>query len=238
MTVKIPKKIGHRGAAGHAPENTLAGIRKAADLGACWVEFDVMLSQDGIPILMHDNTLNRTTNGKGPISAQTLNVLRTLDAGSWFNERFAGEPIPTLAETLRLAEMLGLGCNVEIKPSPETSEETAKAVIEVVNSFQRPFSIIMSSFSETVIEMLHTYLFDTPRGLLVNKIPEDWRSKLQKWDCFSLHCNHKHLSQEQAKTIKSANYHLLCYTVNEPESAASLFNWGVDAIFSDYPDRV
>ena len=238
MAVKIPKKIGHRGAAGHAPENTLASIRKAANLGARWVEFDVMLSHDGIPILMHDNTLNRTTNGKGPISAQSLNDLRTLDAGSWFDESFADEPIPTLAETLLLAEALGLGCNVEIKPAPETSEETAKAVIEVVNSSQIPFSIIMSSFSETVIGTLHKYLFDTPRGLLVNKVPEDWHSKLQKWDCFSLHCNHKYLSQDQAKSIKSADYHLLCYTVNDPERAALLFNWGVDAIFSDYPDRV
>ena len=152
MAVKIPEKIGHRGAAGHAPENTLASIRKAANLGARWVEFDVMLSHDGIPILMHDNTLNRTTNGKGPISAQSLNDLRTLDAGSWFDKSFADEPIPTLAETLLLAEALGLGCNVEIKPAPETSEETAKAVIEVVNSSQIPFSIIMSSFRKPLLE--------------------------------------------------------------------------------------
>lgn len=238
MAITLPKVIGHRGAAGYAPENTLASIRKAADLGARWVEFDVMLSQDEVPILMHDDTLNRTTNDQGPISEKTSSDLKTLDAGSWFDESFAGERVPTLVEALTLAELLGIGCNVEVKPAPGNNEKIASAVAEVINKSKRSVSILVSSFSEAVIASLHRDFSDMPRGLLVDKIPDDWRSRLQKWDFFSLNCDYKHLNQEQADAIKGAGYQLLCYTVNEPESAASLFNWGVDAIFSDYPDRV
>lgn len=238
MTITIPKVIGHRGAAGYAPENTLASIRKAAELGARWVEFDVMLSQDEVPILMHDDTLNRTTNDQGPTSKKTLSDLKKLDAGSWFDESFVGEAVPTLKEALALTDLLGIGCNVEVKPMPGNHAQIASAVTEVINGSKTSVAILISSFSGAVIESLYRDLSETPRALLVEKIPDDWLSKLQKWDCVSLNCNHKHLTQEQAKTIKRAGYQLLCYTVNEPKSAASLFGWGVDTIFSDYPDRV
>jgi len=238
MAIALPKVIGHRGAAGYAPENTLASIRKAADLGARWVEFDVMLSQDGVPILMHNDTLNRTTNGNGPISAQTLSDLKALDAGSWFDESFADEPIPTLKETIVLAESLGLGCNVEVKPTKGTNEQTAGTIAKEIKAHTAKIPLLLSSFSEITIATLHRDLPDIPRGLLVNGIPDDWPSKLQQWDCFSLNCNHKHLSQEQAGAIKAAGYQLLCYTVNEPKRAATLFGWGIDAVFSDFPDRI
>ena len=121
---------------------------------------------------------------------------------------------------------------------PGNHAQIASAVTEVIKGSKTSVAILISSFSEMVIESLYTDLSETPRALLVEKIPDDWRSKLQKWDCVSVNCNHKHLTQEQATTIKRAGYQLLCYTVNEPESAASLFGWGVDTIFSDYPDRV
>ena len=94
--IRIPRVVGHRGAAGHAPENTLAGLRKAVELGATWVEFDVVLTGDGVPVLLHDDTLERTTNGRGSIAETALADVRSLDAGSWFSERFAGERVPTL----------------------------------------------------------------------------------------------------------------------------------------------
>ena len=109
--------IGHRGAAARAPENTLAGLREAHELGARWVEFDVMLSRDGVPVLIHDETLQRTTDGRGAVARHTAAEIRPLDAGAWFAPEFAGERVPTLEEAVALLLELGLHANVEIKPA-------------------------------------------------------------------------------------------------------------------------
>ena len=108
--------IGHRGAAGAAPENTLASIKKARELGATWIEFDVKLTKDSHAILFHDDRLERTTDGQGAVAATTLPEMRRLDAGSWFDAAFRGEPVPTFEQALALCAELGLGVNVEIKP--------------------------------------------------------------------------------------------------------------------------
>src|SRR4029077_10733853 len=111
----LPPVIGHPGAAAHAHENTLAGLRAARALGCGWVEFDVRLTGDGALVLCHDPRLDRTTDGKGWVSARTLTAIRQCDAGSWFAPSFAGERVPTLDEALVLAAELDLGANVEIK---------------------------------------------------------------------------------------------------------------------------
>src|SRR6185437_12837650 len=113
----LPSVIGHRGAASSAPENTLGGMRRAHALGIRWVEFDVRLSGDGHCILLHDDAVDRTTDGTGEAAALDFAALRRLDAGSWFSPDFAGERIPTLEETVALLGVLGLGANVEIKPA-------------------------------------------------------------------------------------------------------------------------
>ena len=115
-TPALPRVIGHRGAAAAAPENTLVSLQKAKELGASWVEFDVKLTRDGVPILMHDERLERTTDGRGEVALTTLNDLQKLDAGGWFGPAFRGEPVPTLEAALALCAELGLGINVEIKP--------------------------------------------------------------------------------------------------------------------------
>ena len=120
--------IGHRGAAARAPENTLAGLRKAKALGADWVEFDVMLSGDGVPVLIHDETLQRTTDGRGGSRATRRPRSRVLDAGAWFGPAFTGERIPTLTEAVSLLLELGLNANVEIKPSTGEAEATGEVV--------------------------------------------------------------------------------------------------------------
>src|SRR5271154_6533668 len=111
----LPCVIGHRGAAASAPENTLAGLRRAKALGRSWVEFDVRLPGDGALVLCHDPRLDRTTSGSGLVSATSLAAIRELDAGSWFDPSFAGERVPTLDEVLSLASELDLGANIEIK---------------------------------------------------------------------------------------------------------------------------
>ena len=105
--------IGHRGAAGCAPENTLASFRKAREQGAAWVEFDVMLSRDEVPVLIHDETLERTTNGRGRVNQLTAAELQSLDAGCRFGPEFVGEPIPTLEAAVAVLLELGLGANLQ-----------------------------------------------------------------------------------------------------------------------------
>src|SRR5204863_4134011 len=128
----LPPIIGHRGAAAHAPENTLAGLRRAKALGCSWVEFDVRLTADNQPVLLHDNRLERTTDGRGRVSAMSLAAVRRHDAGQWFHSSFSGERVPTLEEALMLLAELGLGANVELKAARGKEAVTGAVVAEVL----------------------------------------------------------------------------------------------------------
>ncbi len=236
----FPKVIGHRGAAGLAPENTLAGIRRAAELGVGWVEVDVMLCRDGEAVLIHDEHLERTTDGTGRVVEHDLAALRQLDAGRWFGAAFAGERIPTLNEAIRLIAALGLGVNLEIKPSAGF-ERTTGATVAGIADRDRPRDLpppLLSSFSATALAAAREVAPDLPRALIVRRVPRDWRAALERLGCAGLHCNHRRLTPELARAVREAGYHLLCYTVNEPERARELYGWGVEAVFSDYPDRL
>src|SRR3989338_4007474 len=126
----IPKVIGHRGAKAYAPENTLASIHAAADLGIEWVEIDVKLTKDGVPVIFHDEELNRCTNGSGLVAETDFKTIGELDAGLWFGDSFLGEKIPTLEEALNVIIDRGLGVNLEIKPCPGREVETAEVMLD------------------------------------------------------------------------------------------------------------
>jgi glycerophosphoryl diester phosphodiesterase len=130
VTLKLPRIIGHRGACGYAPENTLESIRTAADLGIKWVELDVKLTKDGVPVIFHDETLDRTTNGHGNVAETFYADLQNLEAGSWYSDGFAGIKIPTLEEAAELLIDLGLGLNLELKPCPGREKETAEIALD------------------------------------------------------------------------------------------------------------
>ena len=147
LMLHLPPVIGHRGAAAHAPENTPAGFRAAKALGCGWVEFDVRLTADGVPVVCHDDRLDRTTDGRGRISKMPLVVLREMDAGRWFGAAFAGERIPTLEDTLLLCRELDLGANVEIKAERGRGPATASAVSAVLSRFAHKLPpVLVSSF--------------------------------------------------------------------------------------------
>src|SRR5437867_11693182 len=129
---RLPSIIGHRGAADYAPENTLEGIREAARRGARWVEFDTKLTGDGVVILMHDDTLDRTTNGRGAVAGTAFHDIGLLDAGSWFGPAWRGVRVPRLADVLALLVELDMQANIEIKPCTGREVETAQAVVEDV----------------------------------------------------------------------------------------------------------
>ena len=141
MTLKIPKIIGHRGAAGYAPENTLDSIKTAAEMGFDWVEFDVKLTKDSVPILFHDETLDRTTNGHGKVADTTFEEIRELEAGSWFSDGFAGVQVPSLEETIEVLIDLNMAVNMEIKPCPNRDKETAEMAIPCLHRRQLQVSL-------------------------------------------------------------------------------------------------
>lgn len=217
----------------------MAGLQLAARLGFHAVEFDVMLSAEGVPLLIHDETLERTTDGSGRVAETPLARLCRLDAGLWHHRAFAGERLPTLQQTLEACRNLGLAANIEIKPSAGFEAETGAAVARLIESSGQGWQdvpLLFSSFSELALAAAREVAPALPRALLVEAIPTDWLARLQRLECFALHCAARHLQPEQVAEISTAGYPLACYTVNRPEDAERLFASGVAAIFTDRLD--
>ena len=245
-----PKIIAHRGGGALAPENTLAAMRCALVHGFRAVEFDVMLSADSIPILMHDPEFGRTVAGSGKVSESTAGALGAMDAGSWFGAAFAGEPVPTFEQVVNFCKANRIWMNVEIKPAPGFEVETGRVVAERT---RRLFSTeiagheggadaaslpLFSSFSMDALAAARTASPEIARGVLVDVIPPDWLDQLRALDAVALHTNHKYLLPEKARAIKQAGYGLLCYTVNTQARAIEILGWGVDALCTDRIDLI
>lgn len=235
-----PRAVAHRGGGRLAPENTLAAIRCGAEHGFRGVEFDVMLAGDGTPVLIHDDTLRRTTNGRGQVARTPYEELAKLDAGGWHGARFRGERIPTFAEAARLCRELGLWANVEIKPAPgyerRTGEAVAAAALELWHGARQP--PVLSSFSTVALAAAGAAAPDLPRGLLLGRIPPHWRELMRDLDCVAMHCNHRALGRHLGMEIHAAGYAILAWTVNDRRAARKLLSWGVDCLVTDALDRV
>jgi glycerophosphoryl diester phosphodiesterase len=237
---RLPRIIGHRGAAAYAPENTLEGIREAARRGARWVEFDAKLTGDGVVILMHDDTLDRTTNGRGPVARTNLSKIELLDAGSWFGAAWRDVRVPSLADALALLVEMDMQANIEIKPCPGREIETAQAVTEVVRGCwpaDRPWPLL-SSFSRASLSKARAAAPDVPRALLIWEFAADWAAAAATLGCISIHCADQHLTPPWADEIRKAGFALAVYTVNDPRRALELEGWGVQCLFTDRPDVI
>ena len=237
-TLSVPFVIGHRGAAGLAPENTLAAVRRAKAEGATWVEFDVMLSADKVAMLFHDDKLDRTTNGRGVMAKKTADALQTLDAGASFDLAFKGEPIPTLIETFAVLAAEGLGANIEIKPARGadiiTAEVTSRLITEAWPKTLPP--PVVSSFSRTAMEVARDLIPGTPRAMLFGKLPKNWRAVVDALTCGAVHMSQKHITPDLVAEVRTAGFPLRVYTVNDPKRADMLDAMGVTSIFTDRPD--
>ncbi|HKF73442.1 MAG TPA: glycerophosphodiester phosphodiesterase [Stellaceae bacterium] len=236
----LPRVIGHRGACGLAPENTVASFCKAAELGVRWVEFDVHLSADGVPVVIHDDTVNRTTSGRGRVASLTLAELRALDAGTWFQPRFHGERVPTLEEIVALLGKLGLGAVVEIKPSPGAEATTAEATVRLLlklwpDHLPPP---MVSSFEVEALERAHDVAPGIARALLVGRVRDGWEQEIDRLGCTALHADQDRLDATTVASVSHAGLPLFAYTVNDTARAADLFKWGVAAVFTDRPDLI
>ncbi|OYQ35899.1 glycerophosphodiester phosphodiesterase [Niveispirillum lacus] len=237
MSLSIPRLIGHRGAARHAPENTLSGMRVGALQGALWVEVDVKITRDGVPILMHDDDLDRTTTGHGPVAAMDFADIRRLDAGSWFAAEFRGEPVPTLAEAIQAAQLLDINLNLEIKPCPGREEQTAGIALSMALNLwptDRPPPLI-SSFSIEALSMAKVVAPQWPRGFLMDEEPADWADIADRLQAATINIDAKKQTAESIQAFRATGRPILAYTVNDADQARQLFQWGVAGLFTDTP---
>ncbi|GGP23915.1 glycerophosphodiester phosphodiesterase [Silvimonas iriomotensis] len=235
-----PFLFAHRGGGRLAPENTLAGMMKATECGYRAVEFDVKLTADNVCVLLHDDTLERTSDGHGPMAQKRFADLQDVDAGSWKGEEFAGEPIPAFSDVGLYCVRNRLMANVEIKPCPGREVDTGKLVARDAALLWQGEDVppLLSSFSYEALEAAVAAAPWLPVGWLVDHWHDDWAERLQKLEAVSLHCNHKILTAARVKAVREAGYHVLAYTVNDPERARELQGWGVSGVFTDALDAM
>lgn len=229
----------HRGLSSVAPENTLAAIQKAIELGAKSIEIDVQISKDGVPIVFHDFTVNRCTNGQGLVQDIEYSELAKLDAGLWFSDEFENEKIPTLAEVLILIRQNGITLNIELKVQNEAHIlALCKQVVEVIEASKiTTGQLVFSSFEHQALLLLKRLKPSIRRSQLWEKIPDNALQMLDDIYAFSVNCDYRFLRQEQALIIKQAGYQLHCYTVNDPLFIEPLRPLHVDNIITDWPQR-
>jgi glycerophosphoryl diester phosphodiesterase len=210
-------------------------MREAARQGAGGVEFDAKLTSDGVVILMHDDTLERTTNGRGRVADTPAAAIAALDAGAWRGPRWAGARVPTLKATLRLCVELGLYPNIEIKPCSGREAETTRGVIDVVRAVwpaHRPPPLLSSFALDSVVEA-RDMAPDLPRGLLVEEVPQEWREQTRALGCASLHVAREYVTAALVPALHEPGLACVVYTVNDAAEAQRLLAWGIDAIITD-----
>jgi glycerophosphoryl diester phosphodiesterase len=241
-----PLWVAHRGAGKLAPENTLSAFRLGASHGYRMFECDVKLSEDGVPFLMHDAALGRTTNSSqrlGQGSSQTggdhpWNTLSQLDAGSWHSRAYAGEPLPTLDNIAQFVIRNGYALNIEIKPTPGTERHTGEVVAHEAARLWKDVRVppLMTSFD---VEALHGAAAGAPhlpRGLLLDTLWTGWLEAALQLDCVAIVCNHTLWDKSTVTQAKSAGFRCLSYTVNDEWAAQRLIDLGTDGIITDRVD--
>jgi glycerophosphoryl diester phosphodiesterase len=225
--------IAHRGASGTRPENTLAAFRRAAELGAHMVELDVQLTRDREVVVVHDWTLERTTDGRGAVSAHTLAAIRRLDAGAWFGAGFRGERVPTLAEVL---DSVALPVNVELKPIGDDGlEARTLGVVEAAGAVGR---VVFSSFAPTALERLRSLSPAVELAVLWETAPVAAAVRLaERVRARALHLRKDAATPATRAAAAAAGLRIRVWTVNAPAEFDRLAGDPIDGVFTDYPER-
>lgn len=222
-------KIGHRGACGYAPENTLASFKKALALKVDMIEFDVHVCKTGEIVIIHDDTLERTTNGKGLVKEKTFAELRMLDAGQ-------GEKIPALTEVLNLIDKK-VAVNIELK-GPQTAKPVAETIKEYIKKGWKKEYFIISSFNLKELAEFHQFFSDIKIAALIESEPADLENFIKKRGYAAINPGLEFVSQEFINQAHKLGLKVFVWTVNEKEEIEQMRKWGADGIFSNYPDRV
>jgi glycerophosphoryl diester phosphodiesterase len=232
-----PILFAHRGDLAYAPENTLPAFQQALQKGADGVELDTKLTADGHVIVIHDSTVDRTTDGNGRVASLTLEAIRVLDAGKWFNEKFAGTKVPLLEEVF---EVVGKDkmINIELKSHDTSRDSLMIKVCELIKRHNNQSQILFSSFFPSTLKVAAQTLPEVPRGLLA------MRGVLGLWprsfgfmfgDYQALHPHISSTSREQIQRAHRLNRRVHVWTVNTSEEINQLKEWGVDGIITDDP---
>jgi glycerophosphoryl diester phosphodiesterase len=219
--------IAHRGASGHAPENTLMAVRMALDMGAAWIEVDVHLVE-GELVVIHDSQLDRTTNGTGSVSERPLSYIRSLDAGS-------GERIPLLSEVLDLAANRA-GIHIELKGDHTAGPVAAMLEARMARGGPSHDRVIVSSFDTDLLLELIRREPAIPVGVLLEKIPPDYAKSAEEMGAFSVHVDRKVINERFVEDAHARGLKVFTYTINRPEEVHRMRRLGVDGIFTDYPE--
>jgi glycerophosphoryl diester phosphodiesterase len=233
-----PRWVAHRGAGRIAPENTLAAFRVGAAHGYRMFECDVKLSSDGLPFLMHDATLNRTTNGHGTGGDHTWHALSQLDAGAWHSRAYAGEPLPSLENIARFCIRNGYALNIEIKPTPGTALRTGQVVAALADKLWAGEAVkpLLTSFEPEALEGAQEAAPLLPRGLLCDTLWKGWLETAIGLDCVAMVLNYNLWDTSSVTQVHSGGMRCLSYTVNDEWAAAHLLALGTDGIITDRVD--
>lgn len=239
---KQVSNVAHRGATAYSPENTIAAFNLAVDMKADYIEIDVQRSKDGELVLIHDTTVDRTTDGTGKVGDLTLEQLRSLDAGSWKGEQFAGEPIPTFEEILDLYRGK-VGILIELKAPelyPGIEEQVTAALIKRNLDKPQNEKIIIQSFNFESIKKVDQLLPQVSIGVLTSNRADTTLEALQEFSTYAdwFNPSYEIVTEELVNQVQSLGMQIGSWTVRSQEAADFLFEMGVDAIISDYPDYV
>ena len=234
-----PFWIAHRGAGKLAPENTLAAFRLGAAHGYRAFECDVKLSADGVPFLLHDAELDRTTDLSGPAGRLPWAELSRADAGRWHGRLWAGEPLPTLEAIASFVQASGLMLNIEIKPTPGEEAETGRVVaLEAARLWARnAVPPLLTSFRPDALHAAREAAPDLPRGLLIDEPWAGWETAAEALGVVAVVTNHRLMDEALATRLHDRGLRALCYTVNEPADAERLIALGIDGLITDAVDR-
>ncbi|SMO91389.1 glycerophosphoryl diester phosphodiesterase [Gracilimonas mengyeensis] len=233
--------IAHRGASAYHPENTMSAFRAAVDMGAEMIELDVLLSKDGVPVVIHDETLERTTDGRGKVEDYNLRDLKKLDAGSWFSSGHKGEGIPTLEEVLNFAKGR-IAVNIEIKTEAVTDSLNGgieEKALKLVYKHKMQDYVLFSSFDYRAIAHLRELDVDISTALLYEKSQSEKREPkelVSDYKANAFNCSQRQFSKKWAEQLNEQGIPVFIYTVNKTQQMRKVIELGASGIFSDKPD--
>lgn len=235
--MKIMNIIAHRGASTYAPENTLAAFKKALDQEADAIEFDVRLSKDGVPVICHDATINRTSNGKGYIHNLTVDQLKKYDFGSSFSKKYKGETIPTLDETLSLISDQPRTIHIELKNGPVIPKDLERKVLDLVYRHGVEHKVVYSSFDHVSLQRLTHIDPNAKIGLLFHINLINLFDYIQNTGLciYSIHPNHFYVTEEMIVEAHERNIEVNIYTVNNRNQANMYKSLGIDGLITNDP---
>ena len=232
--------VAHRGASGHAPENTMAAFRRAVEMGAQFIETDLQITRDARVIAIHDLTLDRTTDGHGPVHHQSLKEIRALDAGKWFTssppESFAGERIPTLKEIFQFAQERDVNFYLELKSGANWGVE--HAVVAAVRELGAIARVVILSFDSSTLDSVYRLDETIMTGFLCEIPSNDLVERSVRVGARQLAPRGDLVTPALVKKAHNAGLQVVTWTINEPEQMRRLIDAGVDGIMTDFPDRL